>query len=105
VIATRFDTAFAHRHRKRDRRDGPREPRGGRGDDRRDDGSHRYSDPAGDWRGGAGPAPSASREARLSSADELYGNAAGRGQDHRPAMPGSTNGGLVLDVPEFIPGH
>ena len=29
VIATRFDSSFAHRNRRRDRRDGPREPRGG----------------------------------------------------------------------------
>ena len=43
-------------------------------------------------------------EARVRSAEELYGER-GRGQDRRPTMPGSTNGGLVLDVPEFIPGH
>jgi cell division protein FtsZ len=95
VIATRFDDSTVRRHRRdRDRRDGPREPRGG---DRED----RYSDPAADWRGG-----SSSREQRLKTADDIYGQGlSGRGQDRRPAMPGSTNGGLVLDVPEFIPGH
>jgi cell division protein FtsZ len=102
VIATRFDSAFAHRHRRRQHDDGPREPRPPRRHDDRDD-RLRYADPAGDWRGGG---PSAPRDARLASADDIYGDAQrGRGQDRRPAMPGSTNGGLVLDVPEFIPGH
>jgi cell division protein FtsZ len=102
VIATRFDSAFAHRHRRRHHDDGPREPRPPRRNDDRDE-RLRYADPAGDWRGGG---PSAPRDARLASADDIYGDAQrGRGQDRRPAMPGSTNGGLVLDVPEFIPGH
>ncbi|MGH2924258.1 MAG: cell division protein FtsZ [Solirubrobacterales bacterium] len=110
VIATRFDNAFSHRFRRRDRDDDPREPRPRRDDDR--DG-RRYADPASDWRGGGGPAGRSSngdrspaRTQRGRSADEIYGDGLqGRGQDRRPAMPGSTNGGLVLDVPEFIPGH
>jgi cell division protein FtsZ len=100
VIATRFDSAFANRYRRGDRDGGPPgEPRPRR---RNDDGDERlrYSDPAGDWRGGGSPA----RDDRLASTDDIYGQR-GRGQDRRPAMPGSTNGGLVLDVPEFIPGH
>ncbi len=97
VIATRFDSAFAHRHRRRSRDDGPREPRAPAGADDGDEGT-RYSDPAGDWRGAGG--------VRGASADDIYGGGQrGRGQDRRPTMPGSTNGGLVLDVPEFIPGH
>ncbi len=112
VIATRFDAPF-HRGR-RDRRSEPREPSRPRDDldrfeERRED---RYADPAADWRsapsGSArGSTGSSDRGARLTSADEIYGDGLrrGRGQDRRPAMPGSTNGGLVLDVPEFIPGH
>lgn len=102
VIATRFETPFNHRPR-RDRRAEPPEPRGARRqplDSPREDG---YGDPLGDWRGGGS---GSSGSARLQSADEIYGGSSrGRGQDRRPAMPGSTNGGLVLDVPEFIPGH
>jgi cell division protein FtsZ len=104
VIATRFESAFANRHR-RSRKDGPREPGGGDRDDfrtgpergeKRDPDS--YGDPVGDWRGNSSGRPT--------RADDLYGEGLrGRGQDRRPAMPGSTNGGLVLDVPEFIPGH
>jgi cell division protein FtsZ len=106
VIATRFESAFANRHR-RGRKDGPREPRGRDRDEfrtgpergeKRDPG--RYGDPVGDWRGDGRGSGGAKR------ADDLYGEGLrGRGQDRRPAMPGSTNGGLVLDVPEFIPGH
>jgi cell division protein FtsZ len=107
VIATRFDSAFAHRHR-RDRNSEPREPRRReRADERNDrDGRGRdvgrYSDPAGDWRGTERPS-----EGRTGRADDLYGDdPRGRGQDRRPAEPGTgTRGGLVLDVPEFIPGH
>jgi cell division protein FtsZ len=89
VIATRFDSPFHHRTRRE------RRPR--------DDDEDRFSDPAADWRDG-----DRGGRARLASADELYGDGVqrpGRGQDRRPPMPGSTNGGLVLDVPEFIPGH
>jgi cell division protein FtsZ len=96
VIATRFDSPFHHRPR-RDRRSDPREPRSNRDED------DRFADPAADWRDG-----DRGRRARMASADELYGDSLqrpGRGQDRRPPMPGSTNGGLVLDVPEFIPGH
>ena len=101
VIATRFDTPFNHR-RARDRRSEPREPRNSARRDPMEPREDRYSDPAADWRDGGGGA----RSARLRSADEIYGDGTrGRGQDRRPAMPGSTNGGLVLDVPEFIPGH
>ena len=42
----------------------------------------------------------------MASADEIYGgDLRGRGQDRRPTHPADTRGGLVLDVPEFIPGH
>ena len=115
VIATRFDNAFSQRFRRRDRDDDPREPRlpgdgdRGRGEDRRrDDDRDRYSDPAGDWRNELrrGGERAATRDARLATADELYGDGVpGRGQERRPAKPGSTNSGVVLDVPEFIPGH
>jgi cell division protein FtsZ len=107
VIATRFDSPSTRRHH-RDQRDSLREPRsndrngpGDRGDDdrRREE---RYGDPVGDWRSDG---DRSARGARMASADEIYGDARGRGQDRRPTMPGSTNGGLVLDVPEFIPGH
>jgi cell division protein FtsZ len=97
VIATRFESAFAHRHRRdRDHDDDPRRPwtrdrsidrdeRDGRGLD-----VGRYAEPGGDWRGEGTGAPWSE----------------GRGRDHRPAEPGTgTRGGLVLDVPEFIPGH
>jgi cell division protein FtsZ len=103
VIATRFDNAFAHRHH-RDRRDDdrPREPRARRDEERDErDGRGRevgrYSDPVGDWRadGARGPTPPWAET-----------GAGGRGRDRRPAEPGTgTRGGLVLDVPEFIPGH
>jgi cell division protein FtsZ len=108
VIATRFETAYANRHR-RNRDDEPRGPRRHDRDDFRtgperaggDRDRDRYSDPVGDWRAGAGRPV---RRAR--SADELYGDGSkGRGQDRRPAMPGSGKDGRVLDVPEFIPGH
>jgi cell division protein FtsZ len=97
VIATRFDSPYARRHHRDKRGDGPREPR-----DREDRGD-RYGDPVSDWRTDG---DRRSRGSRLASADEIYGkDLQGRGQDRRPTMPGSTNGGLVLDVPEFIPGH
>ena len=65
VIATRFDSAFASRHR-RDRRTEPREPR------RPDRGAalrpeRNDADPVGDWR--------AMPHVRHGSADELYGEA------------------------------
>ena len=63
-------------HRRRDRGSEAREPRNGRRDPLDERRNDRYADPASDWRGGTGP-----------------------------AMHGSTNGGLVLDVPEFTPGH
>jgi cell division protein FtsZ len=84
VIATRFENSAGRRHHRRsdrDRREDPREPR-------------------------SADRPDNKRDQRLASADDIYGQGlTGRGQDRRPAMPGSTNGGLVLDVPEFIPGH
>jgi cell division protein FtsZ len=116
VIATRFDSPFARRHH-RDQRGGPREPRNDDGDDRRRDdrdrgnndfgGPREYGDPVGDWRTDGDRRTRGARKAR---AEEIYGDGLGeqgigRGQDRRPAMPGSMNGGLVLDVPEFIPGH
>ena len=106
VIATRFDNAFAHRHH-REHRDGdqPREPREARA--RRDEERNerdgrgrevgRYSDPVGDWRAD-GP--------RGGEPPWTEGRPVGRGRDRLPAEPGTgTRGGLVLDVPEFIPGH
>jgi cell division protein FtsZ len=95
VIATRFDTAFAHRHH-RDRRTEPREPRSPDRDAALR--PERYSDPTGDWRGN-GPQP------RHGSADELYGDGAGGrgGLDRLPAEPRSIDG-RILDVPEFSPG-
>ena len=101
VIATRFDTPFDHRPR-REHRSEPREPLNSARRHPLESREDRFSDPAADWRGG----DSGSRGARPRSADEIYGDGTrGRGQDRRPSMPGSTNGGLVLDVPEFIPGH
>ena len=64
VIATRFDSAFANRHR-RDRRTEPREPRTPDRDAALR--PERYSDPVGDWRSGP----------RRHSADELYGDGIG----------------------------
>jgi cell division protein FtsZ len=92
VIATRFDSAFAHRHR-RDRRSEPREPRSLDRDaaQRRE----RSSDPLADWR--------ALPNIRHGSADDLYGDGNGRdGLDRRPAEPRSIEN-RVLDVPEFDP--
>ena len=70
VIATRFDSAFAHRYR-RDRRTEPREPR----DPDRDAAlrPERYSDPVGDWRGSA---PSRAGAAPTSSTGTASGAAA-----------------------------
>jgi cell division protein FtsZ len=110
VIATRFETAYANRHRRnRDRDDGPRDPgRRGRDDFRtgperaggdRDHG--RYADPVGDWRASAG-----GPVRKNLSAEQLYGDATkGREKDRRPAEPGGGRRGRELDVPEFIPGH
>jgi cell division protein FtsZ len=96
VIATRFDSAFANRHR-RTRREEPREPHAPNRDAALR--PERYSDPVGDWRG-TDPA-----ETRRGSADELYGQGAtGRGVGRLPAEP-RTLDGRVLDVPEFTPGH
>jgi cell division protein FtsZ len=92
VIATRFDSAFAHRH-QRDRRSEPREPRSLDRDaaQRRE----RSSDPLADWR--------ALPNIRHGSADDLYGDGDGRGSlDRRPAEPRSIEN-RVLDVPEFDP--
>jgi cell division protein FtsZ len=107
VIATRFETAYANRHR-RSRDEGPRAPRRRDRDDFRtgperaggDRDPARYADPVGDWRSAAG-----GPVRRNLSADELYGDGSqGRGQNRRPAEPG-TRRGRELDVPEFIPGH
>jgi hypothetical protein len=92
VIATRFDSAFASRHR-RDRRSEPREPRSLDPDavQRRE----RSSDPLADWR--------ALPNIRHGSADDLYGEGDGRaGLDRRPTEPRSIEN-RVLDVPEFDP--
>jgi cell division protein FtsZ len=99
VIATRFDSPFARRHH-RESQSGPTEPRHRAGGDRRD---RDYGDPVGDWRTDG---DRRSRGSRMASADEIYGeDLRGRGQDRRPTHPADTRGGLVLDVPEFIPGH
>jgi cell division protein FtsZ len=92
VIATRFDNAFAHRHR-RDRRSEPREPRSpGRDAALRPE---RYSDPSADWRGLG--------HMRHGGAEELYGDGKGRGGlDRLPTEPRSIEN-RVLDVPEFDP--
>ncbi|HEX6586063.1 MAG TPA: cell division protein FtsZ, partial [Solirubrobacterales bacterium] len=96
VIATRFDSAFANRHR-RTRREEPREPHAPNRDAALR--PERYSDPVGDWRG-TNPA-----ETQRHSADQLYGQGAtGRGVGRLPAEP-RTLDGRVLDVPEFTPGH
>ncbi len=92
VIATRFDSAFAHRHRR-----GPRtEPRERRRPER--DPAlrpERYSDPIGNWR--------ARPHVRHGSAEELYGDGSGGGGlDRRPTEPRPIDG-HVLDVPEFTP--
>ena len=93
VIATRFDNAFAGRHR-RDRRTEPRELRGPDRDatqrpERND------ADLLADWR--------AMPHVRHGSADELYGDGNGRSRlDRRPTEPRSIEN-RVLDVPEFDP--
>jgi cell division protein FtsZ len=92
VIATRFDSAFAHRHR-RDRRTEPRELR--TPDRETALRQERYSDPSADWRGMG--------HVRHTSADQLYGDGNGRsGLDRRPTEPRSIDN-RVLDVPEFDP--
>jgi cell division protein FtsZ len=100
VIATRFDSAFANRHRRDRRSDQPRGPRDGDRERSRTPREHareerdrsRYADPVGDWRNGAGGNPPPHGQPR-----DL---------DRRPAEPGTgAAGGLVLDVPEFTPGH
>jgi cell division protein FtsZ len=93
VIATRFDNAFAGRHR-RDRRTEPRQLRSPDRDaalrpERND------ADLLADWR--------AMPHVRHGSADELYGDGNGRGQlDRRPTEPRSIEN-RVLGVPEFDP--
>jgi cell division protein FtsZ len=89
VIATRFDSAFATRHR-RDRRSEPHST--DRETTRR---VERDSDPLADWR--------AMPNVRYGSADELYGDGDQRGGlDRRPTEPRSIEN-RVLDVPEFDP--
>src|SRR3954451_19450432 len=74
VIATRFDSAFAHRHR-RDRRTEPREARSPDRDAALR--QERYADPSADWRGLG--------HLRHGRADALYGDGNGRGgMDRRP---------------------
>ena len=93
VIATRFDSAFAHRHR-RDRRTEPREPRNPDRDAAQR--QERSSDPLADWR--------AMPNVRYVSADALYGDGDGRrgAMDRPPTEPRSIEN-RVLDVPEFDP--
>jgi hypothetical protein len=92
VIATRFDSAFAHRHRRGPRTE-PRERRRPERDPARR--PERYSDPIGNWR--------ARPHVRHGSAEELYGDGkGGGGLDRRPTEPRPIDG-HVLDVPEFTP--
>ena len=92
VIATRFDSSFAHRHR-RDRRTSPREPRSP--DRNAALRQERYSDPSADWRGLG--------HMRHGSADALYGEGDGRAAlERRPTEPRSLEN-RVVDVPEFDP--
>jgi cell division protein FtsZ len=92
VIATRLDSAFAHRHRRGTRTE-PRERRRPERDAARR--PERYSDPVGDWR--------ARPHVRHGSAEELYGDGkGGGGLDRRPTEPRPIDG-RVLDVPEFTP--
>ena len=96
VIATRFDSAFAQRHR-RNRRTEQREPRSPERDAALR--PERYSDPVGDWRRGDVTEP------RRGSADELYGDrTSDRGINRAPTEPRPLDG-RVLDVPEFTPEH
>jgi hypothetical protein len=93
VIATRFDSAFANRHNRRDRRTEPRELRSPDRDAALR--TERYSDPSADWRDLG--------HMRHATADELYGDGNGRdGLDRRPSEPRSIEN-RVLDVPEFDP--
>jgi cell division protein FtsZ len=93
VIATRFDSAFANRHHRRDRRTESRELRSPDRDAALR--TERYSDPSADWRDLG--------HMRHATADELYGDGNGRGGlDRRPTEPRSIEN-RVLDVPEFDP--
>jgi cell division protein FtsZ len=98
VIATRFENAFANRHR-RDRRSEPREPRTPDRDAALR--PERYTDPVGDWR--TSDTSSRTTPGRH-SADDLYGDGVwGRGGlDRRPTEPRPLDG-RILDVPEFKP--
>jgi cell division protein FtsZ len=98
VIATRFENAFANRHR-RDRRSESREPRTPDRDAALR--PERYSDPVGDWR--TNDTSSRTTPGRH-SADDLYGDGVwGRGGlDRRPTEPRPLDG-RILDVPEFDP--
>ena len=93
VIATRFDNAFAGRHR-RDRRTESRELRRPDRDSARRP-ERNDADLLADWR--------AMPHVRHGSADELYGDGnGGAGLDRRPTEPRSIEN-RVLDVPEFEP--
>jgi cell division protein FtsZ len=105
VIATRFDSAFANRHR-RDRRDREsRGPAGGRGrelDPTRDE----RADWERKWAGEEHYAAPEGREPRNEIGRDVSLQAPERRRERRPLEPGTgLRGGLVLDVPEFIPGH
>jgi cell division protein FtsZ len=111
VIATRFDSAFAHRHR-RDRRPSPRERRDRDRDRGRDRDRDAGRDERADWeRRWAGEEHYAAegREPRYEVGHDVPLQAPYRRErehDRRPLEPGTgLRGGLVLDVPEFIPGH
>ncbi len=104
VIATRFDPVYAHRQR-RDRNDGPLEPRGGGRDrdprqDERRDREHRWAGEehyAAEHRDEHEPV---GRDISLQERDRRA-----RGRQNRPLEPGTgLRGGFVSDVPEFTPG-
>ena len=108
VIATRFDSPFARRHHRGLQLRPQRAARTATSDRDRDR-DFGYGDPVGDWRTdgdrrsrGPSASPTCSRPA---GRRDLRRRPRGRGQDRRPTHPADTRGGLVLDVPEFIPGH
>ena len=93
VIATRFDSAFANRHR-RDRRTEPREPRSPDRDAALR--PERYSDPSADWRVLTAQPRHGQRRPALRRRRRRDG------LDRRPTEPRSIEN-RVLDVPEFEP--
>ena len=99
VIATRFDSDYARR--RRDRRDEPREPHGGRGRDVDPD-----RDDRADWERRWAGEEHYSAEGREPAGRDVSLQTDRHQRERPPLEPGTgLRGGLVLDVPEFIPGH